>query len=66
MNIQMMMNMIQQIQNPQQLLQNMGIPQECMENPQSVAQYLLNSGKVTQGQIQQANMMYQQMFGGRK
>jgi hypothetical protein len=40
----------------------MGIPQEHIESPDSVAQYLLNNGKVNQQQIQQANMMYQSMF----
>ena len=62
MNIQQAMNMIQQFRNPQQLLSKMGIPQECMSSPQNVAQYLLDNGKVTQEQIQQANQMYQQMF----
>ena len=61
-NFQQAMNMIQQIQNPQQFLLSMGIPQEHMESPDSVAQYLLNNGKVNQQQIQQANMMYQSMF----
>lgn len=61
-NFQQAMNMIQQIQNPQQFLLSMGIPQEHMESPDSVAQYLLNNGKVNQQQIQQANMMYQRLY----
>ena len=56
------MNLIKQMQNPQQMLSKMGIPQECMSNPQSVAQYLLNNGKVNQQQIQQAQEMYRQIF----
>ena len=62
MNPQMLMSMIQQIKNPQQMLQKMGIPQEAMNSPQDVANYLLNNGKVNQNQIDQAKSMYQQMF----
>ena len=61
-NMQYAMNMIQQMKNPQQMLQKMGIPQECLNNPQDVAQYLLQNGKVTQQHIDQATSMYQQMF----
>lgn len=64
MNIQQMVQMVQQIRNPQQMLQRMGIPQECMGSPQSVEQFLLNNGRVTQQQIDQAKNMYRQMFGG--
>ena len=64
MNFHNAMNLIQQLQNPQQLLQRMGIPSEYMNSPQNVAQYLLDNGKVTREQIQQANSMYQQMFNG--
>ena len=62
MNPQMLMSMIQSIKNPQQMIQNMGIPQEAMNSPQDVANYLLNNGKVNQNQIDQAKSMYQQMF----
>lgn len=62
MNFQNAMNFIKQVQNPQQMLAKMGIPQEVMSNPQNVAQYLLNNGKVSQQQIQQAQEMYRQMF----
>ena len=61
-NFQYAMNLIKQFQNPQQLLQRMGIPQEYRNDPQSVAQYLLDNGKVNQSQIEQAQRMYQQMF----
>jgi len=54
--------MINQLsQNPQQILQRFGIPQNC-NTPESVAQYLVNNGKVTQQQINQANQMYRNLF----
>ena len=62
MNIQNAMQIMQAMQNPQGLLQKMGIPQEYLDSPQNVAQYLLDNGKVTQNQINQANQMYQQYF----
>ena len=65
MNLQNIMNFIQRIQNPQQFLQGMGIPQEHIESPQSVESYLLNSGKISQQQVEQAKRFYQQMFGRR-
>lgn len=59
MNVQ---QMIQQFSNnPQQILRQFGIP-ENLNTPQDVAQYLMNSGKVTQAQVNQANNMYRQMF----
>ena len=61
-NFQYAMNFIKQMQNPQGLLQKMGIPNEYMSSPQNVAQYLLDNGKVTKEQIQQATSMYQQIF----
>ena len=61
-NLQNVMTMIQQIKNPQQMIRQMGIPQEVTKSPQDVAKYLLDNGKVTQQQIQQATAMYQQMF----
>jgi len=60
-NFQMAQQLIQSIQNPQQMLMRMGIPQDVMSSPQNVAEYLLKNGRVTQQQIQQANAMYQQM-----
>lgn len=57
-NFQAAMQMIQQIRNPQQFLQGMGIPNEVMKSPDDVAQYLLNNGKVTQQQIQQAKSIF--------
>lgn len=62
MNLQNVMQIMQMMNNPQAVLQKMGIPQEHMSSPQNVAQYLLDNGKVTQQQIQQANQMYSQYF----
>ena len=62
MNIQQAFQMMQQIRNPQQLLQRMGIPQEHINSPQSVEEYLLSSGRINQQQIEQAKQLYQQFF----
>lgn len=58
-NILQMINQLSQ--NPQQILQKFGIPQNC-NTPESVAQYLINSGKISQQQINQANNLYNQIF----
>lgn len=58
-NFQQAMSMIQQIQNPQQMLQKMGLPQEAVRDPNAAADYLLQSGKVTQQHIDQVKQMYQ-------
>ena len=58
MNIQQAMQFVQQFRgNPQQMLQRFGIPQEC-NSPDSVAKYLLDNGKVTQQQIEQAKSFF--------
>lgn len=57
-----LLQIMQQFQNPQQILQRMGIPQECMKSPEDAAQYLLQNGKVTQEQINQAQNMYGKFF----
>lgn len=62
MNFQNMMAFMNQIKNPQQLLQRMGVPQNCLNSPQDAAQYLMQNGKVTQEQIDQANQLYSQIF----
>lgn len=61
-NIQNAMQIINQIRNPQQILVRMGIPQDKVQSPDSVAQYLLNNGRISQQQIDQAKTLYQQMF----
>lgn len=49
----------------------MGIPKELVNNPDGVIQFLMNSGKISQAQFNQAmqmanqlksNPLYQQMF----
>lgn len=52
------LSMLQQLQkNPMQLLsQRFNLPQN-MNNPQQIIQYLLNTGQVTQAQVNQAMQM---------
>ena len=59
-NIQNVMNLVKQMQNPQQMLQNMGIPQEYLNSPDNAMKYLLDSGRVNQSQIDQMNALYNQ------
>ena len=59
MNLLQMVN--QYANNPQQILQRYGIPQEC-NSPESVAKYLMDNGRVNQQQINQANQLYRQLF----
>lgn len=62
MNLMQAAQMIQQFKNnPQQILQRYGIPQEC-NSPDSVVKYLMDNGKINQTQIDQAKNMYQQFF----
>lgn len=51
-------------QNPIQYLMdhNINIPKEYMDNPQGAVQYLMNSGKLTQNQLNQI-MQKARMFG---
>ena len=58
------MNMLQMLkQNPMQILMQKGIriPQELSNNPQSIVQYMLNNGMVSQQQVNQAMQMYRNM-----
>lgn len=59
-NIQNVMNLVKQMQNPQQMLQNMGIPREYLNSPDNAMKYLLDSGRVNQSQIDQMNALYNQ------
>ena len=62
MNIFQMAQMIQQFKNnPQSMLQRMGIPKEC-NDPDSVVKYLLDNNKVTQDQVTQAQGFYNSFF----
>ena len=61
-NVQQIINTIQQYSNnPKQLFKQFGIPEQ-LSTPQEVAQYLMNNGKVTQDQVNQANNLYKQLF----
>lgn len=57
-NLMELMRMYQQFrQNPMQLLsQKFNIPAD-MNDPQQIIQYLLNSGQITQAQVNQAMQM---------
>ena len=58
MNIGYLMNMVNQFQNnPQQILEKWGIPKEY-DSPESVTRYLMETGRVNQAQINQANQLY--------
>ena len=61
-NIQQAMQMMKLIQNPQQFLTKMGVPKEYTDSPENVANFILNNGSVTQGQIEQAKNIYNQNF----
>lgn len=61
-NIIQIIQMVQQFKNnPQQMLQRFGIPQNC-NSPDSVAKYLMDNGKVTQDQVTQAQGFYKSFF----
>lgn len=51
----------QLIQNPTQILQKLNIPQEYVNNPQGAIQYLMNNGKITQAQYNDANNQLKQL-----
>ena len=53
-NPQMLMQVRQFLNNPQQTIQQMGIPKEYQNNPSGMIQQLMNSGKITQNQYNQA------------
>lgn len=60
------------MQNPAQMLQQMGLPADALKNPQATIQQMMNSGKMNQQQYNQLQQMAQsitqnpafaQMFG---
>ena len=60
----------QMMNNPTQFLSQMGIPQDIMNDPNKIIQHLLNTGRVTQDQVNQAmkmknSPMIQNMFNKR-
>lgn len=53
-----MLQMVAQIkQNPSQVLSQYGVPQNIINNPQAIVQYLMNNGTVSQAQFNQAMQM---------
>ena len=65
-NPMQLMQMLPQIKsNPMQFLAQRGIQiPQGMNNPQQIVQQMLNSGRITQAQVDQARQMAMQM--GRK
>ena len=63
-----MLSMLNQIkQNPMQMLsRRFNLPQNMPNNPQEIIQYLLNSGQVSQSQVNQAMQIRKQFFGTTK
>ena len=51
----------QLMQNPTQILQKLNIPQEYANNPEGAIQYLMNNGKITQQQYNNANNQLKQL-----
>ena len=45
------------LQNPMKILGNLGIPNNIINDPQAILQHLMNSGKITQDQYNQAVRM---------
>ena len=59
--MQMMQALTQFKNNPMGVLKQFGIPQDMMNDPQSVVQNLMNRGVVTQDQFNNAMNMAKQM-----
>lgn len=61
-NIGALINEIRQLSNdPQQIFERYNIPKQY-NSPESVMQYLINSGRVSQAQINQTSSLYRQIF----
>lgn len=55
MNPMNLLQMVSQIkQNPGQILSQYGVPQDISNNPQAIVQHLMNNGRVSQAQFDQA------------
>lgn len=65
-NIMQIMQMLPQIQqNPMQFLAQRGIQiPQGMNNPQQIVQQMLNSGRISQTQVDQARQMAAQFNNG--
>lgn len=61
MNFNNMMNLVKQMQNPQQMLQRMGVPQEHLSSPQDAMKYLMDSGRINQNHIDQMKSLMNQL-----
>ena len=62
MNIKNLFNMYSQLlSNPNQVLQQLNIPQEYANNPQGAIQYLMNNGRISQEQYNHANNQLKQL-----
>ena len=51
----------QLLSNPNQVLQQLNIPQEYANNPQGAIQYLMNNGRISQEQYNNANNQLKQL-----
>ena len=51
----------QLMQNPNQLLQRLNIPNQFANNPQGAIQYLMNNGRITQKQYNDASNQLKQL-----
>lgn len=61
-NPMQLMQMLPQLKsNPMAILGQMGVPQNISNNPQAVIQNLMNSGRITQSQYDQAMQMAKNM-----
>lgn len=62
MNIKNLFSMYSQLlSNPNQVLQQLNIPQEYANNPQGAIQYLMNNGRISQEQYNKANNQLKQL-----
>ena len=62
MNVMQMMQMMAQLKsNPMAALAGLGVPGNISNNPQDIIQHLMNSGKVTQEQYNNAVKQAQSM-----
>ena len=61
-NVKALINLYTQFkQNPSQFLSQINVPNEYMNDPQGAIQYLMNNGKITQEQYNNANNQLKQM-----
>lgn len=60
-NPQMIVQVKQFLNNPQAMIQQMGIPQQFQNNPQGMIQKLMNDGRLTQDQYNRLQQTAQQI-----